>query len=81
MRSIFVKQMIRPVNAIIGRIIMLCVELGISRAPSDEGGVGAVGNRTLYTTSNGVQKSTLICSGNWELRNYPVACGSALRNT
>ena len=35
----FVKQLIRPMVTIIGRIFMLCVGVGISKAPSDEGAV------------------------------------------
>ena len=35
----FVKQLIRPMVAFIGRIFMLCVGVGVSKAPSDEGAV------------------------------------------
>ena len=33
----FVRQLIRPMVTIIGRIFMLCVEAGVSKPPSDEG--------------------------------------------
>ena len=35
----FIKQLIRPMVAIIGRIFMLYVGVGVSKAPSDEGAV------------------------------------------
>ena len=37
--TVFVKQLNRPMVTIIGRIFMLCVGVGISKAPSDEGAV------------------------------------------
>ena len=53
-RRVSVKQLNPPYEVFIGRIFAYSFDAEASKAPSDEGGFGAVQNRRSYNTPIGV---------------------------